>query len=693
MATASKDADRMAAARASKRDLMVLEVRDAKRRAACEADDCEWLRVYCPKVFYNPFTHHQKRIIEDCGESLRYGTKKCKAAPRGDGKSSIVKYLALKYCLARDVRFPLIGAATKEKAKKLLASLQRRLSMRAQTTLSDDYPLETTIARYVAPWPSRGRNVTANGQRPIHVEWDSTHVILPTWEDEEPLGPILLALGITSDELQGCNILDVRPDFVLLDDLDSRDSLASEDGLMAGKIEELVDKTVPGLGGQNRSLGVFMLCTVTSRESAAYKYSDPTQKPSWSGERIAAILKWPDRRDLWDIYIEYRQWGKQTLGDNKQPVDVFGRKAHQHYLDNREAMDSGADLSNPENYERDILPDGSQKQVSGLQRCYDYIADENMDSFLTEHQNDPPAVEGFTQLKLTSYHIQHNCLSGLDRRIVPDGTVAITGGADVRKLGLDYVYVASNDQGATCVVDYDFFEFQTEGRKAADCELLILEGLFSWHAEMQGFPFVTATGDELFPDLTLIDAGWKEESWNAQPVQMFCAQVGLGEFMSSKGMSPYYQPKPSRHIVLGDNWHWDESQCLAFLNADHWKLKVHEGFLADNGEPGSLRVFDPPLIDGRQNRNFHLSFAKHILAETWETRFVPGFKGARTGWWKSPKPNHKLDATYEALAARSMRGISVLQSIGGSNPQLIATPQDRPPIAITPANYSPRTRW
>lgn len=687
---ATVDATRKAETRAAARDLEIPSVFDPKRRAACEADDCEWLRVYLPGVFYNPFTDRQELTIENCGTVMRYGTKKCTAAPRGDGKSSTIKYLALKYALSRQLKFPLIIGATSSKAGDTLSDIKRRLALRTVSTLSQDYPLECAIARYVDPWPSRARNVTANGRRAINVEWGADTIILPTWEDEEPLGPILRALGITSDDLQGCNVHDIRPDFVMGDDLDSRDSLASEDGKMAGKIEQAIDKTIAGMAGQSRPLGIYLLCTITSRKSAAFKYSDPAIKPAYDGERIAAILAWPKNKDLWDIYVEYRQWGTQTKGADGKAIDKFGRKAHQHYLDNFEAMNEDAKLSNPYNFNATILPDGSEQQISSLQRCYDYIADHGMDSFLTEHQNDPPEEEGFTQLKLTSYHIQHNCLSGMERRIVPEGTVAIIGGADVRKLGLDYVYVASNEQGATCVIDYDFYEFQTEGRKAADCELLILEGLFSWYAEMQGFPFVTATGEEIPADLTLIDAGWKEESWNAQPVQMFCSQVGYGEFMPSKGMSPYYPPKPARHIVLGDNWHWDALQCLAFLNADHWKLKVHEGFLADNGEPGSLRVFDPPLVDGRQNRNFHLSFAKHILAETWETRFVPGFKGARTGWWKSPKPNHKLDATYEALAARSMRGVSVLPGVpvpAGLSPVVAA------PIEASRTNYSPRNRW
>jgi hypothetical protein len=99
------------------------------------------------------------------------------------------------------------------------------------------------------------------------------------------------------------------------------------------------------------------------------------------------------------------------------------------------------------------------------------------------------------------------------------------------------------------------------------------------------------------------------------------------------------------------------------MNSDHWKLKVHEGFLAEPGQPGALTLFNPPRVDGRRNLTAHLSYSKHILAESWESRFVPGFKGMRTGWWKSPKPNHYFDATYQAIVARSMRRISVLAPV------------------------------
>lgn len=694
---ATVDAIRMSENRAKQRGLDIPKVFDPKRRAACEADDEEWLRIYLPTVFYNPFTNHQNRIIEDCGEVMRYGTKKCKAAPRGDGKSSIVKYLALKYSLARQLAFPLIVGATSSKARKLLVALKKRLAARAVSPLTQDYPLECAVARYVHKWPSRARNATANG-RPVNVEWAADSFIVPTWEDEEPLGPILMALGATSDDLQGCNIYDIRPDFVLLDDLDSRDSLASEDGVVAGKIEETIDKTIAGMSGQSKPLGIFMLCTITSRSSAAFKYSDPSQKPAWSGERIAAIVKWPDRIDLWDEYVHLRKKGKDTLDAAKKAVDPFGRVAHQFYLDNYEAMNAGAVMSNPFNFEDKLLPDGSQKQVSALQRCYDYIADENMDSFMTEHQNDPPPDENSSRLILTSYHIQNNCLSGLERRHVPIGTVAITIGADIQKLGLHYVVIAWDEHGVGCIIDYDFFEFQTKGKDAADCELLILEGLFAWREALEESPFIGHDGEALYADRVLIDMGWKDQSWNDQPVQLFCAQAGFAQFMPSKGMSPYNRPKPTRHLVIGDNWHWDESQWTVFMNADHWKLKVHEGFLLERNEdgpaPGSLLLFDPPQIDGRRNRTFHLSYSKHVLAETWETRFMPGFRGSRTGWWKSPKPNHYFDATYQAIVGRPICGISLLNA--PAPPVAMSSGAASPIVQPALANIYPvhtRNRW
>lgn len=675
-----RDTAKKAESRAAARDLVIPEIRDPARRAACEADDCLWLQTYCSDVFYNPFTPHQIKIIADCGEALRYGTQKCKAAPRGDGKTSIVKYLALKYALCRQVRFPLIISATGSKSKKTLNSLKHRLASRADSVLAEDYPLESYVARYVDPWPSRARNVTANGRRSIHVEWGAEMVILPTWEDQEPLGPIILALGITSDELQGCNVYDQRPDFVMLDDLDSRDSLASEDGVIAGKIEDAIDKTIAGLGGQSRRLGQFMLCTITSRQAAAYKYSDPVQKPSWSGERISAIVEWPERVDLWQTYMEMRQWGKGTRDTTGMPVDVFGRSAHQHYLDNRAEMDRGAVLANPYNYERNILPDGTPTHVSALQRCYDYIADYGMESFLTEHQNDPPEDDSIVDSGITSQLIQRQ-VSGFGKGVIPPGCILLTHGCDVGKTkGFHWVVRAWRPDGTRFTIDYG--NMDVIGAKYGSDEGLeralynaVLRRMDEFRAAMRGdgdTPYITGDGELLNESLSLFDARWKTDT--IIKAVLACglrvnAILGIGQSAGcvSGRFRDITQSSNTRRLC-GTTGAYEElhagdyGKCWAVhADADRWKEFEHDGWMTATDKPGCSFLFGEASERKETlsaDQRAHEIYAQHVCGEVLAEVEQKGFRVRK--WIPKGKQNDYLDASYITCVAAAIKGIRVV---------------------------------
>ena len=106
-------------------------------------------------------------------------------------------------------------------------------------------------------------------------------------------------------------------------------------------------------------------------------------------------------------------------------------------------------------------------------------------------------------------------------------------------------------------------------------------------------------------------------------------------------------------------------------NTDHWKMKVHEGFLTKPGDPGSLTLFTPSSTKHRRQQP-HMSFAKHITAEVWEERFVPGYRGMVCKWWKDGSQNHYLDAATQGLVARSLLGATTL------------TPHQEPPTESAP---------
>jgi len=266
---------------------------------------------------------------------------------------------------------------------------------------------------------------------------------------------------------------------------------------------------------------------------------------------------------------------------------------------------------------------------------------------------------------LTSHRIQQQCLSGLERRIVPPGAVVLTRAGDIRKLGMHWVTLASDADGRGSVIDYDFWPFTgVEGRSAGDCELAILEGLWEWHAAQQEITYEDQAGEIFGVELTLIDAGWKEESWAGQPVHVFCSQLGPA-FVGSKGVPHYQRPQASRKVIVGDNWHlaYPSGFPLVEMNADHWKLKVREAWLAERGSPGSLTLFAP---FESESRNRHLGFAKHMTSEHYETRPAKGFRQMKTGWYQSGKPNHWFDALYGAFVARSIKGISALTAAAAS---------------------------
>ena len=498
----TREIDRQSKVRASERDLIIPEVADSKRRADLEQDDEAWLAYYLEDVFYNPFTQDQSDLIADARRCLDYGTMKCKAAPRGDGKSSIVKYLMLKYALERRVIFPMVLAATFTKSRSISDSLRRRLSSRKRTRLSLDYPLECYVARYVDGAPQRSKSCTANGGRPIHVEWGGggAYFILPSWADEDEMGAIVMSLGWTSDDLQGCNVYDMRPDFVMIDDLDSRDSLAADHGLIAGKIVEVIDKTVAGLRGQSRRMGQLYACTITSTDAAAYIYSEPKKKPAWDGERVAAIKTWPTDTKAWDEYIRLRQKGMME-------GDEHAREAHDYYLANKDTMDAGADVSNEWHYDGTTLPDGSMNEVSNLEHCFNFVADNGREAFDTEYQQDPPKRSDLLELKVNAYAVS-SCTGDHSRQYVDPEAPLLVAGVDVRKIELHDIRLARSDFSHHHVCDYDV-NFHGKGEiTVQQAEYAILDGLRALQKRYRKEPIRDENGTVQAVDLTLIDKGW-----------------------------------------------------------------------------------------------------------------------------------------------------------------------------------------
>ena len=215
----------------------------------------------------------------------------------------------------------------------------------------------------------------------------------------------------------------------MIDDPDTENSALSEE--QASKLIRRIDRAIAGLAPKGRRMSRVMLTTIQNRTCASAQFTDSKLKPSWKGKRFAFLRQKPERMDLWDEYVSLRQ---QVLSEG----DEFGRKAHQFYLEHREAMDTGAQVANPFSFDGRTLPDGSQLQVSAIQRYYDFVADNGEEAALSEVQNDPPAEAGPIESGITAHRIQTQ-VSGFKRKEIPPGCSIITQGIDVRKIALHWV--------------------------------------------------------------------------------------------------------------------------------------------------------------------------------------------------------------------------------------------------------------
>ncbi len=200
----------------------------------------------------------------------------------------------------------------------------------------------------------------------------------------------------------------------------------------------------------------------------------------------------------------------------------------------------------------------------------------------------------------------------------------MTCGADVHLNGLHVVTIAWSDAAAGSIIDFSFVPFATEGRPAAACETIVLDGLQTWWDGIRTHPwgqFDDREGTGWVPDLTLIDSGWKDKQWETEPVYILAAQAGFRGILPCKGRSPWQQRNASQTVIpLPEcNLSCANGIWLADLDADAWKLKGHHGFLQPLGTVGSLALFTPPRDEaGREKWKRHQDYAgPNLLHRLW----------------------------------------------------------------------------
>jgi hypothetical protein len=345
--TGSKDVQRKRDIRTKAAEVTIPPVANPERRAACLADPVLFLKTYNgtgEEGFTTPFAKHHLAMIDAIHQRALTGGDKAVAAPRGDGKSTVAIWMVIYIILACDIRSVVIIAATRKHAQKLFKRIKKAFLF--NDLLSEDFPEISACVRDLDGAPQRAAKQHVDGEK-TQIVWTQDDVTFPHVPGS-PYGGVRLAYFGLDSAIRGG-----RFQFALIDDPETREVANSEE--QGANIEAMIDSDVAGLAFPDSTISRVILTTVQNRRCYSYRVTNKKLKPAFAGECFGVLESWPTNRELWDEYIFRYQTG-QERGDKD------GRAALQFYLDNREAMQLGAVVSNPYRFNRK-----SETEIDALQ--------------------------------------------------------------------------------------------------------------------------------------------------------------------------------------------------------------------------------------------------------------------------------------------------------------------------------------
>ena len=275
------------------------------------------------------------------------GDNDATAAPRGEGKSTIVTQLFSLWCIVTGRKhYIVIVMDSIDQAYPMLEAIKAELEFNPR--LNGDFPEAAFQGRV---WQV-GTIVTAND--------------------------IKVQVAGTGKKLRGLRHGPHRPDLTILDDIENDEQVRNPE--QRDKVESWVKKTILPLGGVGSKYDVVYIGTILHYDSVL---SRVLKNPFWKRVKFKAMKSWPTNMDLW------AQWEgifrNSTLDDPEAVAKAF-------YLANQAAMEEGAVTS---------------WKARGVYPLMVIRARDGHDTFDSEYQNDPVAGDNAPFANCVTYWVHH----------------------------------------------------------------------------------------------------------------------------------------------------------------------------------------------------------------------------------------------------------------------------------------------
>lgn len=621
-----------------------------RRQRACQ-DFQFFCETYFADVFYLPWSDDHLKVIARIEQSVLHGGLFAFAMPRGSGKSALTRSAAVWAILIGARRYVcLIGSATRQ-SLNLFQSVQA--AMLGNDLLLADFPEVIFPIQCLENSAHKQRGQRYRGQLTYPV-WGTHKIVIPTIEGSIASGSVITVDSLDSNiRGQIHTTMDgriIRPDLVLIDDPQTRESAKSVD--QTNQRLSTLNGDVLGLAGPGKKISGLLTCTKIYCDDLADQLLDSERNPEWQGQCTKMVYAFPTDTKLWDQYEEIRA---QSLRAGNG-----GKEATQFYIENRTAMDAGSKVAWQERHNED--------EISAIQHAMNLMIRDEA-AFFAEYQNDPIAEQTDERI-LTPQQVIEKA-NGRKRGEVPLSCQYLTMFIDVHDKLLFYAVCAWAEDFTGYVIDYGTFPDQKRLSFTLRKAQITLQGMYPG-MEKEGAiqaglehlcrdylsrDWSRGTG-AMKIDRCLIDGGYMPgivENIRHKLGGTIMASKGVGIRAASKPMSSYKRKPGERH---GHHWYipniskTGEFQHVA-IDTNYWKTFVHERFFVAAGDHGSMTIFGK---GGHQ----HALFAEHIAgSETWVRTEGHG----RVVYQWSPKiggvDNHWLDCMVGCAVAASLCGCTM----------------------------------
>lgn len=216
--------------------------------------------------------------------------------PRGSGKSSIVECCMLYLTMTGKRKMVVIAAQNARSAQNMLRDIWRPIVER-ESALVQDFP-DVCAPFIVANGSFRRRQMyrgvatdiakNASSIRFARIVRDG--VELPT------SGSCITTRGISSG-IRGVKSGTLRPDVVILDDLQTEESAANPEQVT--KLLDVIKKDVLGLSGKGK-LQVLMTATPICPDDLCHQLENDI---NWKTTKHKAVISFPKNDALWERYF------------------------------------------------------------------------------------------------------------------------------------------------------------------------------------------------------------------------------------------------------------------------------------------------------------------------------------------------------------------------------------------------------